>query len=569
MPSLVRVGGGPDSGLRGTGLSGPRDTDLPLPGAPNRGRKFRAPPDGRGIASPVISPRVGGGSVVSPFRCLSSRARQASSRPVRLGVRRQAGPGGVRAHRGADGIDDVPRRRAGRPDRSGPGADPAGQLPGLDPFPDRVAGRADRAGGGVRRGGHGGRRPEGRPGRCPGRRVLRGADHAVLPLAPACAERWAAGRTGQVVGGVEGGRRRPGHGFGRRRGGLLRTGPGLHAGRPDLPAGPGRGVVPEDPGGRCAGPPQRHRGLPPPAVPRRVRRARPALREHHAAHHQPGGCVGPVHAGPDARVRRGRARRGAGLLGRGVHGHGGGDPQAAHGRPAPPPPRQRPGGPGARPPEPRSALLDRRRHLRPGRHRQRRLQPPAHPRHLVGRSGRGPAPRLGRLQLDPERVHLPQLHDGLLRPRPPHPGPAGGRLGRLPARGVPPPVDTGARSRLGAGDRLSPAGGTAAARVFRLDQAGSGSGARCVQMQGGGGSRRDGGAPARAKPSVGESATDDNAADARAGPREPGLIQTRGPSGCPGSPRPRACPGTAGPGGTAPLRRRRRRPRSARPRPPG
>ncbi|CAK7282310.1 hypothetical protein SGPA1_20276 [Streptomyces misionensis JCM 4497] len=55
-------------------------------------------------------------------------------------------------------------------------------------------------------------------------------------------------------------------------------------------------------------------------------------------------------------------------------------------------------------------------------------------------------------------------------------------------------------------------------RVFRLDQAGSGSGARCVQMQGGGGSRR------------GASATDDNAADARAGPREPGLIQTRGPS---------------------------------------
>ncbi|TWV29482.1 hypothetical protein FRZ03_37820 [Streptomyces misionensis] len=50
-----------------------------------------------------------------------------------------------------------------------------------------------------------------------------------------------------------------------------------------------------------------------------------------------------------------------------------------------------------------------------------------------------------------------------------------------------------------------------------------------MQMQGGGGSRRAGGAPARAKPSVGKSATDDNAADARAGPREPGLIQTKDP----------------------------------------
>ncbi|GHJ39582.1 hypothetical protein Sm713_51910 [Streptomyces sp. TS71-3] len=35
--------------------------------------------------------------------------------------------------------------------------------------------------------------------------------------------------------------------------------------------------------------------------------------------------------------------------------------------------------------------------------------------------------------------------------------------------------------------------------------------------------------PGRAKPSVGESATDDNAADVRAGPREPSLIQTKDP----------------------------------------
>ncbi|MER6116528.1 DUF4184 family protein [Streptomyces sp. NPDC001743] len=61
----------------------------------------------------------------------------------------------------------------------------------------------------------------------------------------------------------------------------------------------------------------------------------------------------------------------------------------------------------------------------------------------------------------------------------------------------------------------------AGARVSRLDQAGSGSGVRCVQLQGGGGSQR------RAL------ATDDNAADVRGGPREPGMIQTRGPGPAP------------------------------------
>ncbi|CAK7283595.1 Exonuclease SbcC [Streptomyces misionensis JCM 4497] len=68
------------------------------------------------------------------------------------------------------------------------------------------------------------------------------------------------------------------------------------------------------------------------------------------------------------------------------------------------------------------------------------------------------------------------------------------------------------------------------------------SGAWCVQMQGGGGSRRDGGAPARAKPSVGESASDDNAADVRAGPRDPDKIRKTGPSRgrAPGSGRPGA-----------------------------
>ncbi|WP_103531885.1 hypothetical protein [Streptomyces sp. SM11] len=55
------------------------------------------------------------------------------------------------------------------------------------------------------------------------------------------------------------------------------------------------------------------------------------------------------------------------------------------------------------------------------------------------------------------------------------------------------------------------------ARVFRLDQVGSGSGVRCVQLQGGGGSH------------CGALATDDNAAGARTGPREPDMIQTRGP----------------------------------------
>ncbi|MFJ1786942.1 MFS transporter [Streptomyces anulatus] len=51
----------------------------------------------------------------------------------------------------------------------------------------------------------------------------------------------------------------------------------------------------------------------------------------------------------------------------------------------------------------------------------------------------------------------------------------------------------------------------------RSDQAGSGSGVRRVQPQGGGRKRR------------GASVTDDNAADVRAGAREPGLIGTTGP----------------------------------------
>ncbi len=74
---------------------------------------------------------------------------------------------------------------------------------------------------------------------------------------------------------------------------------------------------------------------------------------------------------------------------------------------------------------------------------------------------------------------------------------------------------------VGGAGRVRPdsdAGLHRAARAFRLDQAGSGSGGRCVQLQGGGGSH------------CGASATDDNPADVRAGPREPGLIQTKGPS---------------------------------------
>lgn len=54
-------------------------------------------------------------------------------------------------------------------------------------------------------------------------------------------------------------------------------------------------------------------------------------------------------------------------------------------------------------------------------------------------------------------------------------------------------------------------------RACLLEQAGSASGVRCVQLQGGGGSRR------------GASATDDNAADVRAGAREPGLFRKAGP----------------------------------------
>ncbi|RMB87566.1 hypothetical protein CTZ28_00955 [Streptomyces shenzhenensis] len=60
-------------------------------------------------------------------------------------------------------------------------------------------------------------------------------------------------------------------------------------------------------------------------------------------------------------------------------------------------------------------------------------------------------------------------------------------------------------------------------RVFRLDQAGSGSGVWCRGSQGGGG--RQGGALT----------TDDNAARRGARAREPGMIQTRGPSGLPPS----------------------------------
>ncbi|QFX83749.1 hypothetical protein GEV49_24795 [Streptomyces sp. SYP-A7193] len=51
-----------------------------------------------------------------------------------------------------------------------------------------------------------------------------------------------------------------------------------------------------------------------------------------------------------------------------------------------------------------------------------------------------------------------------------------------------------------------------------------------MQLQGGGGRQRDGGPPARAQSSVGELTTDDNAADVRARPRDPGKIQTTPPS---------------------------------------
>ncbi|GAA3794773.1 hypothetical protein ACFS5L_30875 [Streptomyces phyllanthi] len=72
---------------------------------------------------------------------------------------------------------------------------------------------------------------------------------------------------------------------------------------------------------------------------------------------------------------------------------------------------------------------------------------------------------------------------------------------------------------LGDGWALATAG---AARVFRSDQAGSGSGAGCRASQGGGG-RQGGALP-----------TDDNAARRGAGPREPGMIRTRGPEGVAG-----------------------------------
>lgn len=66
-----------------------------------------------------------------------------------------------------------------------------------------------------------------------------------------------------------------------------------------------------------------------------------------------------------------------------------------------------------------------------------------------------------------------------------------------------------------AGDAL--VGRFLAVRACRSDQAGSGSGVRRVQLRGGGRKRR------------GASVTDDNAADVRAGAREPGLIRTAGP----------------------------------------
>ncbi|MFI6014593.1 LLM class flavin-dependent oxidoreductase [Streptomyces sp. NPDC051243] len=73
----------------------------------------------------------------------------------------------------------------------------------------------------------------------------------------------------------------------------------------------------------------------------------------------------------------------------------------------------------------------------------------------------------------------------------------------------------------------------------RLDQAGcevlrpsaDPSGVWCVQLQGGGGSRRNGGPPCSSEvESLGESASDDNAADARARARDAGMIQTTRPS---------------------------------------
>ncbi|MFF2716008.1 amidase family protein [Streptomyces sp. NPDC058011] len=82
----------------------------------------------------------------------------------------------------------------------------------------------------------------------------------------------------------------------------------------------------------------------------------------------------------------------------------------------------------------------------------------------------------------------------------------------------------------------------AAPRAFRLDQAGSGSGVRCVQLQGGGGSRMGSPLLERGR-ELGEGAwaTDDigggpsllersrELGGARSGAREPGTIQTRGP----------------------------------------
>ncbi|POX56971.1 hypothetical protein C3489_01570 [Streptomyces sp. Ru71] len=50
-----------------------------------------------------------------------------------------------------------------------------------------------------------------------------------------------------------------------------------------------------------------------------------------------------------------------------------------------------------------------------------------------------------------------------------------------------------------------------------------------MQLQGGGGRQRGGGAPC--SKSLGELATDDNAADACARPRDAGMIQTTGPRG--------------------------------------
>ncbi|CAK7286680.1 hypothetical protein SGPA1_40940 [Streptomyces misionensis JCM 4497] len=168
------------------------------------------------------------------------------------------------------------------------------------------------------------------------------------------------------------------------------------------------------------------------------------------------------------------------------------------------------------------------RHRLPGGVRAQ-LDPAQHPR---GRAQPGHLRRHG-----PRLRGGPALPDRVRRARPDrHVRPL--RPGRRRAR---PHGTRGAGVQGGARDAL---------RAFLPDQVGPGqrnlpvgpSGVWCVQMQGGGGSRRDGGAPARAKPSVGESATDDNAADVRARLRDPDKIRKTGPNPPAGRPTGRTGP---------------------------